>query len=75
MVDVQHRSLRAFEQNGLPLVQRAVQQFRGIANVAANLFAQFQGFFHFMRKVDVRAVRALRQPVLLRHHVRGFLSK
>ena len=28
-----------------------------------------------MRKVDVRAVGALRQPVLLRDHVRGFLSK
>src|SRR6266851_5666007 len=75
MVDVQHCPLRAFEQHGLPRIQRAVQQFRRIANVPANVFAQLQGLIHFMRKVDVRAVRALREPVLLRHHVRRFLSK
>ena len=75
MINVQHRPLRAFEEHGLPLIQRMVQQFRCIANVAANLFTQFQGLFHFMRKIDVRAVRASRQPVLFRNDVRGFLSK
>ena len=75
MVDVQHGPLRAFEQHGLPRVQRAVQQLRRIANVRTNLFAQLQGFVHFMRKVDVRAVGAFRQPVLLRDHVGRFPSK
>jgi len=48
MVDVQHRPLRAFEQHGLAFIQSMVQQFRRIANVAVNLFTQFQGFIHFV---------------------------
>src|SRR5207249_4569006 len=39
------------------------------------LFAQFQRFFHLMRKINVCAVSAFRQTVLLRHHVRCLPSK
>src|SRR5712664_248096 len=75
VIDVQHRSLRAFEQHRLPFVQRAVHQFRGVADVSANFFAQLQRLFDFMRKVNIRSVRAFRQPIFLRHHMRGLLAK
>ena len=37
MVDVQHRSLRAFEENCFAFVERRVQKFRGIDDQAANV--------------------------------------
>ena len=75
VIDVQHGALGALKQHGLPFSECAVQEICGIADVAANLFAELQGFFHFVGKIDVRAVSALRQPVFFRHHVGGFFSK
>ena len=75
MIDVQHRALRALKQNRLTACQRAIQQFRGIADVAANFLAQLQRLFYFLGKVDVSAVRAFCQAVFLGHDVGGLFSK
>ncbi len=75
VVNVQHRSLRAFKQHRLPFVQRTIHQLRGIANVTADFFSHPQRLFNFVGKINVRAVGAFRQAVFFSHHPRRLLTK
>ena len=75
MVDVQHGALRAFKEYGLTVIECVIDEFRGVADIFANFLALAQGLFHFVREIDVRAVRALGQAVFLRDDAGGFFAK
>src|SRR5450432_662154 len=75
VVDVQHGALRAFEEHGLVFVERAIDELGGVADVAANFFAEREGFFNFLREIDVGAVSSLGEAIFFGDDVGGFFAE
>ena len=75
MVDVEHRALRALEEDRLPGIEGVIDEFGGVANVGADFFALFESFFHFVGEIDIRAVRAFRQAIFFSDDAGGFFAE
>ncbi len=75
MVDIQHGALRAFEEHGLAVVEGVIDQLGGVADIAANFFAERESFFDFVREIDVGAVGSLGEAIFFGDDVGGFLAE
>ena len=75
MVDVQHRALRAFEENCFAFVERGVQKFRGIDDQAANVRRELEILFEKAGGFERMAVSGMADCIFFEDHALEFFAE